>query len=494
MPAQLDSARRGFPDKHNQPDTYMSHENFDVLLAGNYLTTLVAAVGIAQSGKRVCVVNPVPSWGGHFTRLTVAGLTFDPGAVSHEFTAFNAAGARDALSYDSRRRSDVGRFIGLIEEFTRSQVELVRMPDPQTVYGGDLHPDLIMSNRFELLQHPVLAGRVRAEQEYIAAAPSGELHPRNKKTSDSFLKRSYYEASVLNHGATLHAAVFEPMFYKMSAISSTRLIALYHRIAWLPLYYPETLRSQSGENPQRLQETYFCYPRAGYIGALGEALVQRMQSAGVIIVREPIASLESRPGKAALVLKDGRRLEAAQIAWSLAHDQLITAATGQPANRFERWSATLVFVTIARQHLARTFSVLYAPDDRVLFYRANNQTDSAGLEEDAVRVVVEVNPDYAKAQGVLTEEQTAERVQADLAALGIVGDPQQVQIIGVRTLRNVLLLPSRENWQFLEQERDILLDRYPGTVFTRNVEAFFTDTLNDQIIKGLKLAEQFKSA
>ena len=472
----------------------MSTECFDVLLAGNYLTTLVAAGVIAQAGKRVCVVNPVPSWGGHFTRLTVDGINFDPGAVSHEFTAFNAEGAKDPLSYDSRRRSDVGRFIGLIEEFTRSQLELVRMREPQMVYGGQLLPDLIMSNQFAAVHHPVLAGRVREEQELVARSAESVLHPRHKKTSPLFIERSYYEASETKHGATLHAAVFEPMFYKMSGVSTTQLLALYHRIAWLPLYYPETVRSQFGPTPQRLQDTFFCYPRAGYIGAFGEALVRRMQETGVTIIRDPISSLESQPGKAAIVLKDGRRLESSHVAWSLAHDQLLTAATGGPASPLKRWSATLVFVTIPRRQLTKSFSVLYAPDDRILFYRACNQTDSAGLEEDPVRIVIEVNPDYASAQWLDDEGKVEARVRDDFASLGIVGDPQHVRVVGTKALKNVILLPSRENWTLLEQERDVLLDRYPGVVFTRNVEAFFTDTLNDQIIKGLKLGEQFKAA
>jgi hypothetical protein len=470
----------------------MSSHTFDVLLAGNYLTTLVAACELARSGKRVCVLNPTPSWGGHFTRLQVGNLTFDPGAVSHEFTAFNAEGARDPLLYDSRRRSDVGRFIQLIEEYTRSHIDLAKMPEPKTVYGGQLLPDIVMSNRLDLLHHPVLAGRVNAEQAFVAESVPSELHPRHKKTSLLFLERSYYEASVANHGATLHSAIFEPMFYKMSAVSSTRLIALYHRIAWLPLYYPETLRSQFTPRPQALQETFFCYPRAGYIGAFGEALVKRMQADGVTVLRDPIESLEDRNGSRTIILKDGSRLEAPHVAWSLAHDQLFTAATGEPTNRFERWSATLVFTTVPRAQLAKTFSVLYAPDDSLLFYRASNQSISAGLDEDPVRIVVEVNPDYAAAHGATQENQVAARVQADLARLGVVNDANHVHVVGTKTLRNVLLLPCRENWKLLERERDVLLDRYPNTIFTRNVEAFFTDTLNDQIIKGLKLAAQLK--
>jgi len=67
----------------------MNANRFDVVLAGNYLTTLVAALGLARAGQRVCVINPIPAWGGHFTRMTVAGITFDPGAVMHEFSAYD---------------------------------------------------------------------------------------------------------------------------------------------------------------------------------------------------------------------------------------------------------------------------------------------------------------------------------------------------------------------------------------------------------------------
>ena len=41
--------------------------DFEVILAGNQLTTLVAGVELARAGRRVCLVNPTPTWGGHFT-------------------------------------------------------------------------------------------------------------------------------------------------------------------------------------------------------------------------------------------------------------------------------------------------------------------------------------------------------------------------------------------------------------------------------------------
>lgn len=472
----------------------MNQNDFDFVLAGNYLTTLVAAVGLARAGRKVCVVNPLPGWGGHFTRVKIGDLLFDAGAISHEFTAFNSNGQRDPLMYDPKRRNDWGRFANLIEDFTRGEIDLVRMRVPQTVYRGTLYPDIIMANRLDVARNEIIAERVKAEVAHALAKPDRKLHPRDKKDSSLYLEKSYYDVSLENHGATLHSALFEPQFFKMSNLSTTRLIALYHRIAWLPTYYPETLLSQYDETPQVLADTYFCYPKAGYIGHFGEVLVQRMEQSGVTIVREPVERLESKGGRSTVTLKDGRRLEAPRIIWSLAHDHLYSQVTGKAHNTFERWSATLVFATARREHLLKPFSVLYCPDDDVLFYRACNQTDSADLDDDVARIVVEINPDYAVGRGFTTDAQVVERVKADLCRLGILADPQHLDVAATRVMRNVLLLPSHGNWKLLETERDALLEAYPDVIFTRNVDAFFTDTLNDQIIKGLRLVEQLKNA
>jgi hypothetical protein len=470
----------------------MNKKGFDAIFAGNYLTSLVAALGLARAGKRVCVVNPLPGWGGHFTRMTVAGIKFDPGAISHEFTVYSDEQLSNPMQFDSRRRNDVARFNRHIEEFTRANIELNRTTLPDTVYGGKFFPDVITSNRLDILQHPVLAARIAAEQEFLAGSIENDLHPRDKKSNPAYVRKSYYDASVKNHGATLHSAIFEPIFHKMSGVSTTRLLALYHRIAWLPIYYPETLRSQFQAQPQKLPETSFCYPKAGYIGVLGETLVQHLHDAGVTIVRDPVESIDDKPDCTALVMKGGRRLEAPHVAWSLAHDQIVSSITGAPPNKFERWSAMLVFALVPKRLLSKDFSVLYVPDDSIVFYRACNQSSSAGMDEEQVRIVVEVNPEFAAAQGLASEADVLQRVKRDLASLGIVGDPEHFNIVGSRVMRNVLLLPSQENWQLLEMERDILLEAYPRVQFTRNVEAFFTDTLNDQIIKGMKLVEQFR--
>lgn len=470
----------------------MARTDFDLVLAGNYLTTLIAALELTRSGKKICVVNPLPAWGGHFTKINIDGINFDPGAVSHEFTAFSDTGIQDPLLYTPIVRNDWGRFTRLIEDYTKSHIDLVKMKLPCTVFNGQLYPDIIMTNKLDVLQHPVLKGNIKAEAEFISHQPENGLHAKNKTTSSLFLERSYYEASLANHGAALHSALFEPYFQKMSNLSTTRLIARYHRIGWLPLYYPQTILSQFSEKPQTFHETYFSYPKAGYIGIFGETLFRKLEEAGATIVREKIASVQDTENKTTVTLVNGENITTPKLIWSLSHDQLITSATGKPANVFERWSAILVFLSIPRKSLLKDFSVLWSPDNSTLFYRVTNQTDSAGLDELNARIVVELNPDFLALHGLTEEADITKRVQQDFCSLGFVSAPGTITVAGFKNLKNVLLLPSRENWQLLENERDILYENYPNVLFTRNTESFFTDTMNDQIIKGLKIAAQFK--
>ncbi|HMO33827.1 MAG TPA: NAD(P)/FAD-dependent oxidoreductase [Lacibacter sp.] len=470
----------------------MSHHSFDFIIAGNYLTSMIAALELARSGKKVCLLNPTPTWGGHFTKIMVNGHAYDPGAISHEFTAFNETNLRDPLQYTPVMRNDWGRFAGLIEDYTRSHIELVKMQTPQTVYNEHMYDDIIMTNRLDVLQAPQLKGRIAGETAFILQQEVHPYHARNKKNNPDFLTKSYYEVSLLNHGATLHSGLFEPYFHKMSNLSTTRLIARYHRIGWLPLYYPETIHSQFTDKPQQLSDTHFCYPKAGYIAVFAETLLQRIEEAGVVISREPIEQVKDEPGTTTVYTKDGQRYNAPKLIWSLTHDQLISQVTGQPPHAFERWSASLAFLTIPVQQIKKDFSVLWSPDDRTLFYRACNQTNSAGKEEAAARITVEFNPDYLRSHGLTDDAAILQRLRQDFCTLGIVEDPSAISVEGYKTLKNVLLLPCVENWNLLEKERDILYASYPRVHFTRNTDAFFTDTLNDQIIKGLRIAAEYK--
>lgn len=87
------------------------------------------------------------------------------------------------------------------------------------------------------------------------------MHASQKKLNEKlFLNSSYFDVSMANHGKTFHDLLIEPFCKKTFNMSSKDCPALLHRIAWTPLYYPETLLN--GINGiVDLNPTLFHYPK-----------------------------------------------------------------------------------------------------------------------------------------------------------------------------------------------------------------------------------------
>ncbi|MBU6158244.1 MAG: hypothetical protein KGP35_04340 [Bacteroidetes bacterium] len=461
---------------------------FDFLFAGNNLTSLVAALELAKKGRKVALINPLPTWGGHFSSFDLDGFKFDPGSVSHELTSYNHSDNMNPADYNPAKRNDWGRFVSLIEDYTRSHLSLRRIDTPQTFFEGKCYNDIIMGNHFDILHHPSLSQMIPFELERLQHVEPEFAHARHKNASSFFQINSYEILSELNHGTTLHRCIFDSFYKKLTGLSSNSLIAKYHRVVWLPFFYPETLLSQFTNTPQELPPTHFFYPEEGYIGVLGDTIVEKLCRLKVSFFRESIERVEAQEDFSAIRLSSGNLVQGKQLVWSLSHRQLVMSSGEQFHNSYQNAALLLVFLTIPASRLLKSFTILFVPDLNVIFYRVTNQTRCAGLEEQEERLVVELNADWVSNLQLDDRHEMILRLQQDFVFLGIVAEMYDIKIRGVKSLSNGLMLPTPENYTLLEKERDILAEHYPGVHFTKNVDAFFADTLNDQLIKGLKIA------
>ena len=108
-------------------------------------------------------------------------------------------------------------------------------------FKGNLYDDIIMSNSFDTFNKLPIRNNIKKELSEIIKNDNKDFHPKDKGYKAIYKSISYKEASLNNHGNTLHNEIFEPFFQKMTNRSSDELLALYSRVAWLPLYYPETI-------------------------------------------------------------------------------------------------------------------------------------------------------------------------------------------------------------------------------------------------------------
>ncbi len=177
----------------------------------------------------------------HFEPLEIDGHLFDKGMILYEF--------------DALREPEASQF-PKIGELIKSRTQMVQVSTPKMFWNGMFFPDLFISNKLSELK------------EYMdGISDIWPTHRDGDDYSDPRNKSNWHDAlplmsvSIENHGVWFHNTFIEPMCQKITRRSSAHICAKYHRAAWLPIYWSETLRT--GKD----LDTKFYYPKAGYAGA-----------------------------------------------------------------------------------------------------------------------------------------------------------------------------------------------------------------------------------
>jgi len=468
-----------------------------VVLVGNSLSLMVAGTQLARSGTHVVVLNGAKNWGGHFSTVTCKGVPFDLGMVLQEFTAYNAAdGHADLHSYDPAVRNDAGRFCRVVHDFVAGYQETREIETPVMQVNGRIHDDILIANALTALPELDMATQIRTELEAGINGARSSSHPSFKQRAGTFDSLDYETASLANHGTTFHTHLIEPFCRKVLNVATSDVLARYHRVAWLPLFYPETLLSYLTGMPQRLPPTTFSYPVGGHVGDLSAKLRQEMeQSSHVTIIRERPASITTCvDGRFKVRIAEDETLWTNQLAWGNSVGELLhVLGHADRAAEYAKSSIVLVFLQVAAESMLRNFTVFSVVDPEFGIYRITNQTTCAGVASAHEHLVAELNPDHVAA-GTGSLEDWGRRVAEELAGLGIVPSPDRVEIIDARQMSNALMLPCELNRHYHAAETDCALAAAPGIELSGPASGFFSSSYNDQIVQGLKLARQWVSS
>jgi hypothetical protein len=462
---------------------------FSFVLVGNALALMVAAIRLARDGADIAIVNPTKNWGGHFSTFMANGVPFDAGMVLHEFTSFNSESrGADPASYDPAIRNDAGRFCANVQRFVDGYQQTHAIPTPKMYIDDCVLDDLLIANSLSSLRKLPFAEHCAQDLRHLADA--GALHASKKLGSTAFIDIDYESASLANHGETFHARLIEPFCQKLLNIPTRDMLALYHRIAWLPLYYPETLLSHLHGIPQALPPTVFSYPTGERIGDLATKLKTEIEgNARITVIQDGLASLRlAVPGRTALTLGNGDVISAAKVAWANTLKELLRAiGLEQRAATYQKGSIALAFLRLPATMLRLDFSVLSVVDSRFAIYRITNQSRCAGQDAGTVDIVVELNPDYAASRETYHgTSDIAPRIARELLELGIITGSGEIEWLAVKQMPNALMLPTRGNRTAFMGEQAAVLDAVSGVSLLGPASGFFSSSFNDQIVQGLK--------
>lgn len=167
------------------------------------------------------------------------GRKFDRGSVLYEFSAL--------------REPEATQFPHIGAWLRAKGVEFNEVPTPQMLWRGKLWPDLFIANQLDAL----------ADWDVMDFPQPADIHFAGDKST---WNEPLSTASRLEHGRKFHETFIEPLCRKITGRSSSEIAAKHHRCVWVPLYWPQTLRSRQSI------PTPFFYPCAGWAGSVAESI------------------------------------------------------------------------------------------------------------------------------------------------------------------------------------------------------------------------------
>lgn len=249
-----------------------------VRIAGGAIAGLVAADAIARGGRDVVLtLGPDGKVGGGFLPMRRDGLRLELGVRLLEL-GYEDDGTPPPLSgYDpgfGGHRPYTPLVAAYVEELAGDA--LVDVPAPLMVLDGRLHDDVFFTVDLSALKAalgPERAARVHDEALLLSArSPSGVL-------AGNLDDLTLEEASLANHGRTLHATLIAPPAEKFFAGGAARVLAAWRRKVWMPLFWPQTVaQACNGAGPAYRPVRRFASVAGRGPGAVVEALMERLRA------------------------------------------------------------------------------------------------------------------------------------------------------------------------------------------------------------------------
>lgn len=457
-----------------------------VTVAGGSIAALVAADTAARRGAQVRLVLPEKGVGGGFQPLGVDGMQLEFGVRLLEVSY----GSEDSPDYPDLREYRPGvsghrPYISLVKRFLTSLLgsDLVEVDRPKMFVNGRLGDDIYFTVDLSGLRSMLTDDQARAiamETRSLLDAGVDRAGVLGSASPSDLWSASLAEASQKNHGPTFHRLFIESVCRKIQAAGSTNVLAALRRKVWMPLYYPQTLweactDARLGFVPNRPFHTVV----NGGTGEVVRRLVERVVANPAIAV----SRVSKLTGIAAS--DDGTRLEfdgappltAVRPILGFSAEQLFSAA-GVPYAP-ERLPLGLCWVVVPEEDLTALPSMTFVADPELPAFRVNAGSDTAppGMRLISIELCYDVPQEDA--------EGAARRT---LEATGILRPGG-----AMRTVKAVrapaFTAPTEANLSAFEEARELFNLEGLDAETIGGAGSFGADSLNEQIIQGLRAGE-----
>ena len=455
------------------------------LLVGNGFAILAAAVELVLQGKQVTILTDGKTLGGHFAGLNLDGIDFDIGMVFVEESSVIEPGA-NLNSYDPNRRNDWTRFGDRASNWIRSKVDLVRAQTPMCMVSGTLIPDYLIANRLDGLT---------CKLSPKALSRIDPRHSIHKSNFGAYETLTYAEAAFHNHGHDWHQTYIDPFVKKVFGVHSTEFLARFHRAAWAPLYYPETLKMASLGQSTGLPEYPFWTTPNGFVGQLVRNLCEILsKSPKVYINNRSLRAISRSGGVWAISTADGELHQSRQLAIGMPAERICNLLGVQVAKTLPAASVSLLLAIVKADHIRSPHGCTMIVEGSYATYRLTDHDVVAGLSPSWHRIVIEASPlslaklHPGKSMEAALLDELANLLGIDLHDAHNIG---AIRILRCFTAQNTLPIPTTELVSQASEMATLLAKAAPGAKLTGSLLGYGVASLNDQLIQALTISQEF---
>lgn len=456
------------------------------VVAGGTIAALVAADTAASGGDDVDLYLPEKGVGGGFLPMEVDGLRLELGVrlLELSYGPEDAAAAEEPPLVDyqpglSGHRPHVARIRRYLTELL--DPDLVEVDRPKMFVNGALRPDIYFTVDLSRLREALTddqAAAVAAETRRIldeTGNPAGVLGGSNPPDLWSM---SFEAASLANHGPTFHRLLIESICSKIQATGSVTVLAALRRKLWMPAFHPQTVwEAASGQPLGFLPNRPFHTVSRGGTGEVVSRLLARIEASPRITVTrvKALKRVTADGVRTLLEFEDGPGpVSAARPVLGYSPEQLFPAAG--VAYESKRLPLSICWVLVQEADMLDLPSMTFVVDPDLPAYRVNSGGDGgpAGSQLLSLELAHDVVPDDAEAAARRT-----------LETIGVMR-PGGGMRLAHKVRAPAFTAPSADNVASFHAARESFNRLSLDAEIVGGAAAFGADSLNEQIIQGLK--------
>lgn len=419
----------------------------ELLLIGNSFALLVVALELANKGYKISILTDFKKPGGHFAGIEIQGYSFDFGMVMYEGLD-NLGNEDDFSTYDPKIRNDWVRFGGAISEWVRSRVDVKRASTPQCLIDGKIYPDYLITNKLDAFKHAA------SQLGSTTLSVVKDIHPRVKAQSAAYDHLNYYDAASICHGKALHDHYIEPFVQKLLMIPSSRFLARYHRAAWAPLFYPETINQVMNGVDFDIDEYKFWVSKNGFSGQLVSNTLQTLKSYENVRFIEDSVDYLKNSGSGWIASAAGNLFESQKVVLGISVERAYALLGIDSSHEVDSTSVAILFAIVQSSKIKKRLGCLMIVDDEYASYRLTDQDTISGNDPVWHRVTIEANPKYIEQKYNSSDFEKVMR--NELRALLGLENNNSLEVLKFLIAKNSLVYPSLRSLEAVNNAFNLL--------------------------------------